>query len=111
MASVPNRVYPLNEFNEIKTYLLQTTNITGSGTISGSTIKGTSGSFSSVIAAPLLNFSTTNTLPPSGSMGLGDLTMVTGSGGTSVLLYLKVKSGSADAIYSIACTYVSLGSA
>ncbi len=112
MASVPNRVYPQSEFREIRTDIVRAaTSVLTPTVTSTTTIGGVSGSFTSAIAAPVLRFSTTNTLPPSGSMGFGDLAMVTGSDGTSVLLYLKVKSGSGNAIYSIACTYVSSGSA
>ena len=111
MASVPNRVYPMAEYLQITTANISTTNLTGSGNISGSYHYGITGSFTSAIRAPFLGFSTTYTLPPSGSMGFGDMAIVTGANGTSVLVYLKVKSGSGNAIYSIACTYVSSGSA
>jgi len=97
MASVPNRVYPLSEYREIRTDVL----------------RAKTGSFATTISAPAHNFASTYTLPtiPSGSMNFGDLILATGASGTSALLYFKVKSGSGNAIYSIEGTYVSSGSA
>lgn len=105
LASVPNRVYPMSEFQEVRVDTVRAT----TAVVSTATVQ--SGSFSAAVRAPFLGLSTTYTVPPSGSMGFGDLVLVTGSGGTSALLYVKCKSGSGNAIYSIACTYVSSGSA
>ena len=94
MASVPNRVYPMNEFREIITDKVTTV----------------SGSFTGKVAAGRINFSTTNTLAPSGSMVSGDVVLVTGSSGTSAALWFAVRSGSGYAIYSLEGVYQSSGS-
>ena len=104
MASVPNRVYPQGEYGEIRTRTLR-----ASTTVADNTT-GVSGSFTTKVRAPLLNLSTTNATIPSGSMYPGDIALFTGSAGTSATLYVCVRSGSGEAIYSIACTYVSTGS-
>ena len=94
MASVPNRVYPMNEYREIIADKLTVV----------------SGSFSTRVSAPYLVLSTTNSAIPSGSMYPGYIALVTGSDGTSATLYFCVRSGSGEAIYSVAGTYVSTGS-
>jgi hypothetical protein len=104
MASVPNRVYPMSEFGEIRTNTLR-----ASTTVADNTT-GVSGSFSVKVRAPLLNISTTNNVIPSGSMYPGDIAIATGSAGTSATLYICIRSGSGEAIYSADLTYVSTGS-
>ena len=89
MASLPNRVYPQTEFREIRADVIR----------AATKVYGAS-----------VNFSTVNSSIPSGSMSSGDFVLVTGSSGTSALLYFAVRSGSGYAIYSITGTYVSSGS-
>jgi hypothetical protein len=112
MASVPNRVYPQSEFNEIRTQTLRagTEVITPIATVtSGSfpTLTATSGSFvtaqaSTRVLSPIYNFTVKTA---TGSMNTGDLILITGSGGTAATLYLRVASGSGVAVYTIATTY------
>src|SRR4030067_3721894 len=109
MASVPNRVYPLNEFPEIyadkvtSRVLVQAPNISGSvATITGSL------NVSGAISGSRFIFRTTNTSIPSGTMSPGDIIFFTGAAvgvtGTN-LFYVCVPSGSKNAIYVLSGSF------
>lgn len=112
MASVPNRVNPLSEYNEIRTLTLRagTQVITPIATVTSGSFPVatiTSGSFVTALAStrvlsPIYNFTVKTA---TGSMNAGDLILLTGSAGTSATLYLRVASGSGVALYTIAATY------
>ena len=94
MASVPNRVYPLREFNEIGTLKVGTTDLTASGLISGSR----------------LIWSSVRVTGYTSSMTPGEIIIMTGASGTTAALYVKLKSGSTTAIWAGAnLTYTSVG--
>ena len=95
MASVPNRVYPLNEFNEIDTLKVVTTDVNASGYLSGSRLGGL----------------TVRTPVYSGSMTPGEICIITGASGTTASLYVKLNSGSTTAIWVEDLTYTSVGQA
>jgi hypothetical protein len=120
LASVQNRANPLGEYGEIRTNVLRSAS--GSYTyinlsdrlysLSGSftnavatTLTGVSGAFTSVLGAPALRLSTTNTAVASGSLGVGDIVVATGAGGGTATLYIKLASGSVNAIWTVAGVY------
>lgn len=122
MASVQNRANPMSEYGEVRTDLIRSTsgsftNATISGRLSGlttlsattvsgiATLAAVTGSFTSVAAAPALRLSTTNTAVASGSMGVGDIIIATGAGGGTATLYVKLASGSVNAIWTVAGVY------
>jgi len=111
LASVQNRANPLGEYGEIRTNLLRSdsgsfTNVTTSGRLSGLTsLSAVSGAFTSEVGAPALRLTTTNTAVASGSMGVGDIIIATGAGGGTATLYIKLASGSVNAIWTIAGVY------
>lgn len=106
MASVPNRVYPLNEFPEIRCDRLKVYDLSGStATITGS-INATG-----AVSGSKFIFRTTNTSIPSSSMSPGEIIFFTGAGTVGVtgtdLFYICVPSGSKRAIYVISGSFVS----
>lgn len=122
MASVQNRANPMCEYGEIRTDLIRSTsgsltNATISGRLSGlttlsattvsgiATLTAVTGSFTSSVSAPALRLSTTNTAVASGSLGVGDIVVATGAGGGTATLYIKLASGSVNAIWTVAGVY------
>lgn len=81
MASVPNRVYPLNEYNDIICNEVTQKNIARGLTVdTGST------------------------------MNIGQIIIYTGAAGVNAYLCVKLASGSGNAIWTAALTYGGIGS-
>ena len=124
--SIQNAVYPLSSFGHINTNLVTTLWVSGSTTVSGADIRGTTSTIPNVSVTNLSGsgnvsgsivlgsrqvINTINATIPSASMKIGELVLYTGAnqGSTSVAAYayLRLPSGSVGAIYVFSGSYVS----